>query len=225
VDHVSRSRIRKEKGARDRLIRLALSRPEWALGFEDETWWSRFERPSLHSWAEWGQPMRLIDKEAIKGDTDPKALAAYGMLVRTKEVDGQVRERTWLRFVDGRPVSSITTQFLEYSCQKLAAMGKKALLMIWDNASWHTSKEVRSWIAEHNRGVKKSGSEAGVQIVPCLLPKKSPWLNAIEPKWIHGKRKVVEPEGLLGAYELADRVCRVFGCPHYEHLSILREVA
>ena len=77
MDHVCRSRIRKEKGARDRLIRLALSRPEWALGFEDETWWSRFERPSLHSWAYGGQPMRLIDKEAIKGDTDPKALAAY----------------------------------------------------------------------------------------------------------------------------------------------------
>jgi hypothetical protein len=39
------------------------------------------------------------------------------------------------------------------------------------------------------------------------LPKQSPWLNAIEPKkWVHGKRKVVEPEGLLGAYELADRV-------------------
>ena len=53
------------------------------MGFEDETWWSRFERPSLHSWAESGQPMRFIDKEAIKGDSDPKALAAYGMLVRT----------------------------------------------------------------------------------------------------------------------------------------------
>jgi hypothetical protein len=59
----------------------------------------------------------------------------------------------------------------------------------------------------------------------CLLPKQSPWLNAIEPKWVHGKRKVVEPEGLLGAYELADRVCRIFGCPHYEHLSIPQEVA
>ena len=44
--------------------------------------------------------------------------------------------------------------------------------------------------------------------------------NAIEPKWIHGKRKVVEPDGLLTAYELADRVCGVFDCPHYEHLSI-----
>jgi hypothetical protein len=58
-----------------------------------------------------------------------------------------------------------------------------------------------------------------VRIVSCLLPKQSPWLNAIEPKWVHGKRKVVEPDGLLGTYELAERVCRVFGCPHYEHLS------
>jgi hypothetical protein len=41
----------------------------------------------------------------------------------------------------------------------------------------------------------------------------------------HGKRKVVEPDGLLGTYELAERVCRVFDCPHYEHLSISQEVA
>lgn len=50
-----------------------------------------------------------------------------------------------------------------------------------------------------------------MRIVSCLLPKQSPWLNAIEPRWVHGKRKVLEPDGLLGAYELADRVCRVFG--------------
>ncbi len=65
-----------------------------------------------------------------------------------------------------------------------------------------------------------------MRIVSCLLPKQqSPWLNAIEPKWVHGKRKVVEPDGLLGAYELAERVCRVLGCPHYEDLSIPQEVA
>jgi hypothetical protein len=57
------------------------------------------------------------------------------------------------------------------------------------------------------------------------LPKKSLRLNAIKPKWIQGKRKVVEPEGLLGAYELAERVCTAFGCPHYEHLSIAENVA
>ena len=93
-------------------------------------------------------------------------------------------------------------------------------------ASWHKSKEVRDWIAAYNRRVKANGSEeAGVRIVPCLLPKKSPWLNPIEPKWVHSKRKVTEPERLLGAYELADRVCGVFGCAHEEHLSLPQEVA
>ncbi len=42
---------------------------------------------------------------------------------------------------------------------------------------------------------------------------------------VHGKRKVVEPDGLLDAYELADRVCGVFGCDHEPHLFIDQEVA
>ena len=124
---------------------------------------------------------------------------------------------------DGRPISSITTQFLEWSLEKLEEIGKKVVVLIWDNASWHVSREVRRWLGKHNRRVKES--ERGVRIVSCLLPKQSPWLNAIEPKWVHGKRKVVEFDGLLGAYELADRVCGAFGCPHYEHLSIPQEVA
>jgi hypothetical protein len=35
----------------------------------------------------------------------------------------------------------------------------------------------------------------------------------------------VEPDGLLGAYELAERVCRVFGYRHYDHLSVTQNVA
>lgn len=69
VDREPRSRIRKEKGARDRLIRLAEAHREWALGFEDETWFSRFERPSLHSWADATKPVRLVQKEARKDVT------------------------------------------------------------------------------------------------------------------------------------------------------------
>jgi hypothetical protein len=197
---------------------VAAADPEWAVGFCDECWWSRVALPALNSWSEEGRPLRLIQRSVAKDDPEPKAVSCYGLYL--PELD-----QTWLRFVDGRPVSSITTQFLEWSCQRLEAAGKKVLLLIWDNASWHISREVRRWLGRHNREVKKSGGEGGVRIVSCLVPKQSPWLNAIEPKWIHSKRKVVEPEGLLGAYELADRVCRVFGCPHYEHLSIPREVA
>jgi hypothetical protein len=134
------------------------------------------------------------------------------------ELDG-----VWLRFVDGRPVSRITTRFLSWCCEKLEAAGKKVWVLVWDNASWHVSREVREWTRSHNRGVKRSGQ--GVRIVVCLLPKRSPWLNPIEPKWVHAKRKVVEPDGLLTAYELTERVCAVLGCPHYEHLSIPENAA
>ncbi len=59
------------------------------------------------------------------------------------------------------------TQFLSWSLEKLEAIGKKFLLLIWDNASWHISKEVRGWLGSHNRKVKESGR--GVRVVSCLL--------------------------------------------------------
>ena len=197
-------------------MHLAEDEVDWVVGFLDECWWSRVALPTLRSWSEEGKPMRLLQQSVAKDDPEPKAVSCYGLyLPEFKE--------TWLRFVDGRPVSGITTRFLQWSCEMLQAAGKKVLLLIWDNASWHVSRQVRRWLGKHNREVRKSGE--GVRIVSCLLPKQSPWLNAIEPKWVHGKREVVEPDGLLGAYELADRVCRAFGCPHYEHLSIHQEVA
>jgi len=71
--------------------------------------------------------------------------------------------------------------------------------------------------------VKAEGK--GVRILPCFLPTKSPWLNPIEPKWVHGKRAVVEPDGLLSAQQLAERVCSHFGCSYEAHLVIPEKVA
>ena len=83
-----------------------------------------------------------------KEDKDPKAVAWYGIVrADTKQV--------LVRFVDGRPVSHVTTAFLLWVCEQLAAEGKTALLLVWDNASWHISKEVRSWIRAHNRQAKR----------------------------------------------------------------------
>jgi hypothetical protein len=218
VDHQSGSRVCTKKGARDRLIRRWTSHPQWLLGFEDETWWSRLARPSLHAWTEAGAPLRLQELTVPKDDPEPKALACYGLLVRERDQAGNVREAAWLRFVDGRPVSPVTIEFLDWCLAKAAAAGKEALLLVWDNASWHISHAVRDWIKAHNRQVKRRGQ--GVRLVVCRLPSKSPWLNPIEPKWIHGQRKVVEPERLLTATELAERVCATFNCPYEEHLAI-----
>ncbi|MDQ3548344.1 MAG: hypothetical protein M3439_05925, partial [Chloroflexota bacterium] len=54
----------------------------------------------------------------------------------------------------------------------------------------------------------------------CFLPSRSPWLNPIEPKWGHAKRRVVEPDRLLGLAELEGRVCDALECPRYDHLAI-----
>lgn len=193
------------------------------MGFQDETWWSRYETPTLHAWAEPDYALRLVQQPVPQKETDPKALACYGLLVSCPADAEWQHDQVWLRFVDGRPVSAITTQFLVWSCDKLEAAGKRALLLIWDNASWHISKAVRQWIRGHNREVKRGGR--GVRIVACYLPTKSPWLNAIEPHWRHAKRHIVEPDGTLSAEELRERVCTYFGCTHEPHLAIPEEIA
>lgn len=216
MDHEPRSRVRPKKSARDRLIRLAQRHPAWALGFGDETWWSRLARPTLHTWTEPDQPLRLVEQTVAKSDPDPKALACYGLL--RADVD-----QVWLRFVDGRPISAITIQFLAWCLERLAREGKTALLLVWDNASWHISAEVRAWVRRHNRQVKQT--DRRVRLLLCHLPVKSPWLNPIEAHWVHGKRNIVEADRLLSAHEVADRVCAYFGCDHDNHLVIPEKAA
>ena len=186
---------------------LASRHDEWVVGFADEVWWSRLAHPSLHTWSEEALP--LVDKARAKADTDPKAIACYG-LFRTDT--GQML----LRFVDGRPVSAVTIEFLTWVVGQLATDGKRVFVLVWDNASWHISKKVRQWIRDHNRRVK---SEGGVRILECRLPVKSPWLNPIEPKWMHGKKAIVEPTRTLSAHELITRICGYFGCEHVVHLQ------
>ena len=201
---------------------MAMRHADWALGFGDEVWWSRVARPRLASWTAADAPLRLVEQTVARRDPDPKALACYGLLVRDWKANGERDEQMLVRFVAGRQVSAITTQFLDWCCERLAAQEKTALLLVWDNASWHVSKEVQAWIGQHNRAVKQE--RKGVRIVSYFLPIKSPWLNPIEPKWRHGKRWMVEPTRLLTADEIAERVCACYGCVHEEHLSLPHEV-
>jgi hypothetical protein len=47
----------------------------WAVGFEDECWWSRVASPNLSSWAEEGKPLRLIQQSVARDDPEPKAIS------------------------------------------------------------------------------------------------------------------------------------------------------
>jgi hypothetical protein len=206
----------RKKARRDRLIRLAERHPDWLLGVEDEVWWSRLARPALFAWQDDDHPVRLVEQTVARADPDPKALACYGLLARSWDERRHRTEAMWLRFVDGRPVSAVTIDFLAWCADQAAALGKRAVLLVWDNASWHESQLVRTWLRGHNRQVKQTGQ--GVRLIVSFLPVKSPWLNPIEPKWLHGKKRVAEPARLLPAAELEDRICATYHCPHHPHL-------
>ena len=92
------------------------------MGFQDEVWWSRLAQPNLHTWTD-DKPLRLIQNESDRHDPEPKAVACYGLL--RADTQGML-----LRFVDGRPVSAVTTQFLGWLPDRLMAAGKTALLMV-----------------------------------------------------------------------------------------------
>jgi hypothetical protein len=108
-----------------------LGHPAWVLGFEDEVWWSRRAQPNLQAWTD-AKPLRLIHNEPDRHDPESQAVACYGLL--RADTQGML-----LRFVDGRPISAVTTQFLAGLTDRLAAEGKPALLLVWDNASGQTS--------------------------------------------------------------------------------------
>jgi transposase len=120
------------------------------------------------------------------------------------------------RVVDGRPVRAVTTHLLAWLTAWLAAAGKTARLLVWDNAAWHVSQAVRAWLTTHNRHVKQAG---GCRVVVCPLPTKSPWLNRIEPTWGHGKRAIAEPERKLSVAELQHRICTYDDCASLEPIT------
>jgi transposase len=188
---------------------LAQGRPGWAFGFEDEVWFSRFAQPALHAWSAADKRLQLAMQAADPDDREAKALACYGLWLPGPA-------RMLLRFVAGRPVSHVTCAFLAWTTERLAAEGTRVLVLIWDNAPWHVSREVRAWISRHNRQVKRDG---GCRLLVCRLPSRSPWLNPIEPKWAHGKRAVVEPERKLTGEQLKERLCQHYRCPNLPALA------
>jgi hypothetical protein len=180
---------------------MAAKHPDLVLGFADDVWWSREAQPALHAWSD-DKPVRLVEKTVPAKDPGGKAVACYGLYV-------PIAHHMLLRFVQGRPVSGVTCTFLAWLATYVTAQGKRALVLIWDHASWHVSQTVREWITVYNRQAKRDG---GCRIMVCRLPSKSPWRNPIEPTWVHGKRAVVEPARVLSMPELMQRVCTYYQC-------------
>ncbi len=90
--------------------------------------------------AEWAVPVAGRIARASGGSvillqvlTAPFELACYGVVFQQGTPDAPDRSQAWLRFVTGRPVSALTTQFLQWCCERLLKEGKTNWLLIWDN--------------------------------------------------------------------------------------------
>ena len=139
--------------------------------------------------------MRLVERTPPRGETH-KAIACFGA------VNAANQER-YLMWSEGQPNTDHTIQFLERMLAVARQQNKRFLFIIWDRASWHKSAKLKQWQRAYNRSAKQNDD---VRLLTCLLPVQSPWLNPMEPFWIHAKRKIVEPDDELTPSELRRRV-------------------
>jgi transposase len=141
----------------------------------------------------------LIGREPTRNEPE-KALACFGAV-------RQDTDQVCLSFSLGQPDSEQTWLFIIALLAIARQEGKRVVVIIWDNATWHKSQRLRSWIRLYNQAAKQAEEP---RLITHLLPLKSPWLNPIEPRWVHAKRGVCEPDGDLSSVELRRRLCRHF---------------
>lgn len=160
--------------------------PETTLLFEDETELRRFP-PLRSAWMPVGT-QRSIEVPGQNGK-----FALYGTLdVCTGEVIVEP-------YPKGR--SDHTTSFLEQVLaqsflEQVLAQVEGQILLIWDRASWHTSKRVGRFLDRHDR------------LEVLLLPKRSPKDNPIEDLWRELKDRIAA--NLERSLEALKAACRKF---------------
>ena len=172
---------------------------DWLLVEQDECWFSRFAQPAMHTFAEINDNLRLVQRTPHHNEPD-QAIACFGAVCQ------RTRQR-WLSFADGQPNSDKTIQFVQALLKVAKSQAKRVLVIIWDRASWHKSKTLKQWVHQHNQHVRQ---HRGVRLLTVLLPSKSPWLNPMEPIWLHTKRKIAEPEAQLSVKLLKERLSALF---------------
>ena len=200
------TRTTREKKRRQRWIEWAEQwREQVLLVWEDECWFSRFAQPRLKNWGEMSLEQRMVLPR-----TPDKALSYYGI---KRHDTGQVYLYPCWR----RPNSDETIQFLLWIVLGATALGKKVVIVIWDNASWHVARKVKRWIRRYNQQAKAAGQP---HLIVWTLPKRSPWLNPIEPHWLHAKKRVFEPSSAdLSPHELRQRIFQALDAKFIASLS------
>jgi hypothetical protein len=86
-------------------------------------------------------------------------------------------QQAFLSWAEGQPNSQVTIEFLEALMAHWTQRGKRFIVLFWDQASWHTSKQTQRWIQDYNRRARQ---ENLTRLIVCQLPSRSPWLMPLE---------------------------------------------
>ena len=166
----------RRKRRRDRLLAMARAAPDGTAIWLDQSWFSRWPY-RFRAWAAKDARLRVAQRWSEKVDTT----ALYAAL------DDESQE-AFLRWSTGQPDSEETVQFLEALMVHCTQSGLRFIVLIWDKASWHTSKRTQGWIRAYNRRAKE---EARTRLIVCQLPTRSPWLMPLEPIFGWAKHQVL----------------------------------
>jgi hypothetical protein len=153
------------KSQRDRLLAMARSAPAGAAVWLDQSWFVRWPY-RFRAWTAKDDLPRVAKRWNEEVDTT----ALYAAL-------DDESQQPFLRWATGQPNSAETVEFLKVLMDHWNKKGKRFIVLFWDKASWHTSKQTRGWIRDYNRRAKQEGL---TRLIVCQLPTRSPWLMPLE---------------------------------------------
>lgn len=134
--------------------------PETVIFVQDETKFTTLP-PLRRMWMPEGKQVRIPTPE------QNGKCYSYGAL--------DIESGQWFSQFSENANSDVTVNYLE---GLLAAHPNRPILLIWDQASYHTSHKVQNWIEDCDR------------LTTLLLPKYSPELNPVEHIWRVVKQRV-----------------------------------
>lgn len=166
-----------KKARRDKLLAWARQDPSLMVVYQDESWFSGNAKP-VRCYGRRGQPRDVsVDKPAHK------LKGAWVLYAALEAVTGKVH-----RHYAPRCNQTQVRHQLETLLEHFQAEGKRVLVVLWDNASWHTAQALRHWYHHYNQKAKYEGL---IRLLLVALPSRSPWLNAIEAVFGQAKRHIV----------------------------------
>jgi transposase len=151
---------RRRRNRQRRLEKWASENDAIALLYCDQFWRNLLHLPMAGGYSLKGDFQRISPNERI-------SLSVYLALdMKTRETYHLYMPYCWSEYT----IAALKEWIEEYS-------DHRALVILWDKASWHTSKMVKEFVRSWNRHAKAHGK---VRLLIHTFPTKAPWLNPME---------------------------------------------